>query len=60
MVLHSYDRFLKGFQGIRAGIAFDALLLDEVPHSALDVPMHWVITEQEQISTNAATRSMRE
>ena len=35
-----YDRFLKGFQGIRAGITFDALLLDEIPHSALDVP--WI------------------
>lgn len=46
-----YDRFLKGFQGIRAGITFDALLLDEIPHSALDVPMDWVITDQRCIAT---------
>ena len=46
-----YDRFLRGFQGSRVGIAFDVLLLEEVPHSALDVPMHWVITDKGCIAT---------
>ena len=46
-----YDRFLRGFQGIRAGIVFDVFLLDEVPHSALDVPMHWVVTDKGCIAT---------
>ena len=55
-----YDRFLRGFPGIRAGITFAILLLEEVPHSTLDVPMHWVITEQEQIATSAATSLIRE
>ncbi len=41
-----YDRFLTSFQGISAGIVFQALLLEEVPHSLLDIPMRWIISEQ--------------
>lgn len=52
-----YDRFLKEFQGITAGIVFQALLLDEVPHTALDVPMQWVISEQGRIAAGGAISS---
>ncbi len=41
-----YDRFLNTFIGISAGIVFHGLLLEEVPHSAYDIPVGWVITEQ--------------
>lgn len=44
-----YDRFLEEFHGISAGIVFQALLLNAIPHSALDIPMNWVITDQEWI-----------
>lgn len=46
-----YDRFLAEFRGISAGIVFQALLLEQVPHTVLDVPMHWVISEQARIVT---------
>jgi 5-formyltetrahydrofolate cyclo-ligase len=45
-----YDRFLRNFNGLSVGIVFRLLLLDEVPHSTLDVPMNWIITEQECIA----------
>lgn len=47
-----YDRFLTAFNGISAGIVFQALLLEEVPHTALDVPMQWIFSEQGRIATN--------
>ena len=47
-----FDRFLKNFRGISAGIVFHALLLDEIPHTSLDMPMHWVITEEGLLSIN--------
>lgn len=40
-----YDRFLKIFAGISAGVTFHALLLDEIPRGAFDVPMQWIVTE---------------
>lgn len=46
-----FDRFLKKFNGVSVGIVFHALLLDNVPHSAHDVPMHWIVTEQELLAT---------
>jgi 5-formyltetrahydrofolate cyclo-ligase len=49
-----FDRFLKDFQGISAGVVFQALLLDEVPHTPLDVPMRWIVTEREISSTSSA------
>ena len=42
-----FDRFLKEFSGVSAGIVFQALLLDSIPHTALDIPMQWVVTEHE-------------
>jgi 5-formyltetrahydrofolate cyclo-ligase len=47
-----YDRFLRAFPGISAGIVFQALLLDEVPHSTLDIPMQWIVSEQGRLATN--------
>lgn len=49
-----YDRYLKEFKGITAGIVFQALLLDEVPHSELDIPMGWIINEEGRFSTGRA------
>jgi 5-formyltetrahydrofolate cyclo-ligase len=46
-----YDRFLAGFQGISAGIVFQTLLLEKVPHSMLDIPMQWVISEQGRVAS---------
>ena len=46
-----YDRFLKGFKGISAGIIFHSLLFEEIPHSAHDIPMKWIITEQALFAT---------
>jgi len=46
-----FDRFLKNFNGVSAGIIFHALLLDETPHAAHDIPMHWIATERELLLT---------
>ncbi len=46
-----YDRFLRNFRGLSVGIVFHALLLDEIPHSTFDVPMNWILTEQEVVKT---------
>jgi 5-formyltetrahydrofolate cyclo-ligase len=40
-----FDRFLKNFAGVSAGIIFQALLLDEIPRGPFDVPMQWIVTE---------------
>lgn len=42
-----YDRFLREFNGGSAGIVFHALLVENAPHTALDIPMHWIVTEDE-------------
>lgn len=46
-----FDRFLKDFKGISAGITFHVLLLDAVPHAAHDISMHWIVTEHELIKS---------
>lgn len=40
-----FDRFLKDFTGISLGVIFQALLLESVPHTELDMPVHWLVTE---------------
>jgi 5-formyltetrahydrofolate cyclo-ligase len=40
-----FDRFLKDFGGVSAGVAFQAMLLDELPHGEHDIPMQWLVTE---------------
>ena len=47
-----FDRFLKDFTGVSAGITFQALLLDAVPHAPLDVAMGWIATEEKIFKTN--------
>jgi 5-formyltetrahydrofolate cyclo-ligase len=41
-----FDRFLKDFAGVSAGIVFHALLVDNLPRGEFDVPVPWVITEE--------------
>jgi len=40
-----YDRFLSQYNGISAGITYQKLLKPHVPHTAYDIPMQYVITE---------------
>ena len=44
-----FDRFLADFNGISLGVAYAALLLDDLPHAAHDVPVQYVVTEDEII-----------
>jgi len=44
-----YDRFLALCPGLPAGIAYQALLLDHLPHAEYDIPMQVLITEQGRI-----------
>jgi 5-formyltetrahydrofolate cyclo-ligase len=46
-----FDRFLKDFNGVSAGIIFHNLLLDKIPRSAHDVPVQWIVTERELFKT---------
>jgi 5-formyltetrahydrofolate cyclo-ligase len=49
-----YDRFLSLYSGSFAGITYQALLWDEVPHAAYDIQMPVVITETGSLQTTAA------
>jgi len=40
-----YDRFLSNFQGVTAGITYQALILDYIPHAGHDIPMQYLVTE---------------
>jgi 5-formyltetrahydrofolate cyclo-ligase len=40
-----FDRFLKDFGGVSAGVVFQTLLLDALPHGEYDIPMQWLVTE---------------
>ncbi len=40
-----YDRLLRGAGGLRVGVAWDWQLLDRVPHTDRDEPMHWIVTD---------------
>jgi len=40
-----YDRTLKGFKGIRLGIAYDFQRVSAVPHQEGDEPVQWLATE---------------
>jgi 5-formyltetrahydrofolate cyclo-ligase len=53
-----FDRFLENFQGISAGIVFQALLLDAVPCAGHDIAMQWVITEDGVIEAGSGNISM--
>ena len=51
-----FDRFLKDFNGVSAGIIYHDLLLDKIPHSAHDIPVHWIVTELEMFETRIRER----
>lgn len=40
-----YDRFLSRFDGISVGVAYQALVLESLPHSGYDVPVGWIVSE---------------
>jgi 5-formyltetrahydrofolate cyclo-ligase len=40
-----FDRFLMDFGGVSAGVVFQTLLLDALPHGEYDIPMQWLVTE---------------
>ena len=43
-----YDRYMAspGFRAVRCGIAFSAQVLDELPHTPSDLPVHLLVTEE--------------
>ncbi len=40
-----YDRFLTNFEGVSAGITYQDLLFDHIPHKEYDIPMKYLVTE---------------
>ena len=40
-----FDRFLRDYAGISAGIIFQVLLLDRLPFGEHDVPVKWIVTD---------------
>lgn len=49
-----YDRFLPTTDALRVGLAFSLQLVDRVPVTPNDVPVHWLATEQAAIACRAA------
>ena len=41
-----YDRYLKAFQGISAGLAFSACCVKELPRDCYDLPVSCILTEE--------------
>ncbi len=41
-----YDRFLAGFQGVKVGVCFPELVVDEIPMEAHDIRMDFVVTSE--------------
>ena len=41
-----YDRFLAGFQGVKVGVCFPELVVDEIPMEAHDIRMDFVATSE--------------
>jgi 5-formyltetrahydrofolate cyclo-ligase len=48
-----YDRFLSALSAPKVALAFSLQIADSVPHSPLDVPVDWVVTESETIACRA-------
>lgn len=44
-----YDRLLKREKSVKIGLCYDFQLFDDIPKEAHDVPMDYIITEQEII-----------
>jgi len=47
-----YDKFLAGANATKIGLAFSSQIVDDVPVEAHDVPVDYVITENERINCN--------
>lgn len=45
-----YDKLLERLSAIKVGLCYDFQLLSEIPHSAHDIPMDIIITEERIIS----------
>lgn len=41
-----YDRYLKAFEGISAGLAFSACCVKELPRDCYDLPVSCILTEE--------------
>ena len=42
-----YDRFLRNFEGVSAGISYSALIFDTLPSEAHDIPLKMLVSESE-------------
>lgn len=51
-----YDRFLRSFPGISAGILPSVCLFPELPHEAWDVPVQYLVTEATIVETQKSLR----
>jgi len=40
-----YDRFLAAFGGVSVGVAYQALVLESIPHHEHDVAVGWIVSE---------------
>ncbi len=41
-----YDRFLAGFEGVKVGVCFPELVVDEIPMEPHDIRMDFVVTSE--------------
>lgn len=48
-----YDKFLKKFEGVVLGVAYDTLIANTLPTGVYDVPVDIIITERRSIIPNA-------
>ena len=46
-----YDRFLKDFQNLKIGLAYDFQVVDKLPNDTFDIPVDIIITPKEVIYT---------
>ena len=47
-----YDRFLPQTNALRVGITYDICLVDELPCTSHDQPMHWIVTPTQTLFCN--------
>lgn len=50
-----FDRFLKEFDGVSIGLAYEFQIVDKVPARAYDVPVHYIVTEKRIITCMPAS-----
>lgn len=48
-----YDKFLKKFDGVTLGVAYDRLIADKLPTGVYDMPVDIIVTERRSIIPNA-------